>query len=184
MGKVYRAAMLKTSGCINSPSTDVLEVLTNTIPIDLHLKMRQAQEVVRISAKYEEDPLKKDFQEWAANSHSYGRKPTVFQMLMCRFEEMKGNTDFDNIAKEFRYTRKFMSLIKAGGVVNTEEFKVEKETQEENVRDLLSKLQPEDAVVFTDGSAFGNPGPTGAGGVVYLDGYEAVPVLLKKGVCP
>ena len=40
--------------------------------------------------------------------------------------------------------------MKAGGVVKTEEFKVEKETQEENVRDLLSKLQPEDVVVFTD----------------------------------
>ena len=184
MGKVHRAAMLKASGCINSTSTDALEVLTNTIPIDLHLKMRQAQEVVRISAKHEEDPLKKDFQEWAANSHSYGRKPTVFQMLMCRFKEMKGNTDFDNIEKEFRYTREFMSLMKAGGVVNTEEFKVEKETQEENVRDLLSRLQPEDVVVFTDGSAYGNPGPTGAGGVVYLDGYEAAPVLLKKGVSP
>ena len=144
--------------------------------------MRQAQEVVRISAKHEEDPLKKDFQEWAANSHIYSRKPTVFQMLMFRFKEMRGNTDFDNIEKEFRYTREFMSLMKAGGVVNTEEFKVEKETQEENVRDLLSKLQPEDVVLFTDGSAFGNPGPTGSGGVVYLDGYEAAPVLLKKGV--
>ena len=52
------------------------------------------------------------------------------------------------------------------------------------MRDLLSKLQPEDVVVFTDGSAFGNPGPTGAGGVVYLNGYEAAPVLLKKGVSP
>ena len=31
---------------------------------------------------------------------------------------MKGNTDFDNIEKEFRYTREFMSLVKAG-VVNT-----------------------------------------------------------------
>ena len=71
----------EASGCINSTSTDALEVLTNTIPIDLHLKMRQAQEVVRISVKHEEDHLKKDFQEWAANSHSYGRKPTVFQML-------------------------------------------------------------------------------------------------------
>ena len=46
---------------------------------------------------------------------------------------MKGNTDFDNIEKEFRYTREFMSLVKAGGVVNTNGFKVKKETQEENV---------------------------------------------------
>ena len=51
--------MPKAAGCINSTSTDALEVLTNTFPNDLHLKMRQAQEVVRISAKHEEDPLKK-----------------------------------------------------------------------------------------------------------------------------
>ena len=76
-----------------------------------------------------------------------------------------------------------MSLMKAVGVINTQEFAVEKETQEENVRDL-SKLQPEDVIVFTDGSAFGNPGPTGAGGVVYLDAYETALVLLKKGVSP
>ena len=70
--------------------------------------------------------------------------------------------------------------MKEGGKVNTDEFKVGKEVQEENVRDLLTRLQPEDVIIFTDGSAFGNPGPTGAGGVVYLDGYEAAPVLLKK----
>ena len=83
MGKVQRAAMLKASGCMNSTSTDALEVLTNTVPIDLHFKMRQAQEVVRISAKHDEDPLKKEFQEWAASSQSFGKKPTVFQMLIC-----------------------------------------------------------------------------------------------------
>ena len=38
--------------------------------------------------------------------------------------------------------------------------------------------------VFTDRSAYGNPDPTGAGGVVYLGGYEAAPVLLKKEVNP
>ena len=77
-----------------------------------------------------------------------------------------------------------MVLIETGEGVKTEEFMDEKETQEENVRDLLSKLQPDIVVVFTDGSAFGNQGPTGAGGVVYLDGYEATLVLLKKGVSP
>ena len=66
-----------------------------------------------------------------------------------------------------------MCLMKEVGKVNTDEFKVGKVVQEENVRDLLTRLQPEDVIIFTDGSAFGNPGPTGAGGVVYLDGYEA-----------
>ena len=39
-------------------------------------------------------------------------------------------------------------------------------------------------IVFTDGSALNYPGPTGAGGVVYMDGYNSTPVLLKKGVSP
>ena len=54
---------------------------------------------------------------------------------------MKGpNTDFDSIEKEFKYTKEFMCLMKEGGKVNTDEFKVGKEVQEENVRDLLTRL--------------------------------------------
>ena len=55
------------------------------------------------------------------------------------------------------------TLMKEVGKVNTDEFKVGKEVQEENVRDLLTRLQPEDVIIFTDGSAFGN---SGAGGLV------------------
>ena len=33
-------------------------------------------------------------------------------------------------------------------------------------------------------SALSNPGPTGAGAVIYLDGYDANPILLIKGVNP
>ena len=59
--KIQRYAMIKASGCLGSTSTDTLEILTNTPPMDLHLKMRQAQEVVRISAKHEDDPIKEEF---------------------------------------------------------------------------------------------------------------------------
>ena len=97
---------------------------------------------------------------------------------------MKGSVEFDKIEKEFRYTREFMGLIKEKGKIDVEEFKLTKEVQEENIRELLSKLQPEDVILFTDGSALNNPGPTGAGGVVYMDEYNSTPVLLKKGVSP
>ena len=184
LGKVQRAAMLKATGCLSSTSTDALEVLTNTIPIDLHLKLRQTQEVVRIAAKHDDDPLRTDFNDWTNSDRVHGSKPTIFQLLMCRFKEMKGSVEFDKIEKEFRYTREFMGLIKEKGKIDVEEFKLTKEVQEENIRELLSKLQPEDVIVFTDGSALNNPGPTGAGGVVYMDGYNSTPVLLKKSVSP
>ena len=43
-GKSQRCTMINASGCLSSTSTDILEVLTKT-PIDLHLKMNQAQYV-------------------------------------------------------------------------------------------------------------------------------------------
>ena len=46
-GKVQRCAMLKASGCRDSTSTDVLEILINTTPVDLYLKLRQAQKMIR-----------------------------------------------------------------------------------------------------------------------------------------
>ena len=53
--------MGKTSGSLNNTNTDKLEVETNTAPIDLHLKMREAQEVVMLAAKHEDDPFREAF---------------------------------------------------------------------------------------------------------------------------
>ena len=49
---------------------------------------------------------------------------------------------------------------------------------------MLDNTDDRDVLLFTDGSALGNPGPTGAGALVYLDGYQSVPALLKKSVSP
>ena len=61
---VQRSAMIKASGCLPSTSTVALEVLTNTLPLNIHMRMRQAQEMVRIVKKTHKDPLKQDFSNW------------------------------------------------------------------------------------------------------------------------
>lgn len=81
-GGVQRSAMLKASGCLDSTSTE--EILTNTPPTDLLLKLRQAQEVVRISAKHNDDPLKADFDE---GDRTVGRKPCILHQLMSNVEK-------------------------------------------------------------------------------------------------
>ena len=91
--------MLKASGCLNSTSSEALEILTNTVPIDLQLKLRQVQEVIRISAKYDIDPLKEEFNRWYAGDIVVGRNPTVFHLLMSRFREMMGTVDLDNVER-------------------------------------------------------------------------------------
>ena len=108
-GKVQRAAMLKASGCLSSTSTDALEVLANTIPIDIHLKLRQTQEVVRIAAKHNDCPLRTDFNDSTNSDRVHGSKPTIFQFLMC--------------------TRVFMGLIKEKGKIDIEDFKLTKEVR-------------------------------------------------------
>ena len=183
-GKVQRSAMLKASGSLNSTSTDTLEVLTNTTPIDLHLKMRQAQEMVRLAAKHEDDPLREDFDRWMEGDKPVGRKTSILHLLFTRFRELSGKLEFDQIEKEFKYSKEIMGLMKVKGNIITEEFKNTKSVQEENIRELLHSMNRENVIVFTDGSALSNPGPTGAGAVFYLEGYQSSPVLLKKGVSP
>ena len=55
-----------------------------------------------------------------------------------------------------------------------------KEVQEVNVREKLNKMGKCDIVVLKDGAALSNPGPAWAGVVIYVDGYDANPILLKK----
>ena len=74
--------------------------------------------------------MRTDFNDWINSNRVHGSKPTIFQLLMCRFKEMKGSVEFDIIEKEFKYTREFMGLIKGKGEIDTEDFKLTKEVQE------------------------------------------------------
>ena len=150
--------MFKASGCLSSTSADTLEVLTNATPIDLHLKMRQAQEVVRISAKYDDEPIRQEFNDWIGGGNAVGRKPTIFHTLMCRFREMSGRLEFDSIEKDFKNSKDLMGVIKEKGKIDFEEFKNTKTNQVENISEILGQIDENEIVAFTE--ALGNPGPT------------------------
>ena len=53
-----------------------------------------------------------------------------------------------------------------------------------NIREVLDQCSSGDVLLFTDGSALTNPGPTGAEAVIYLDGYSTSHILSQKGVSP
>ena len=97
---------------------------------------------------------------------------------------MKGSVEFDRIEKEFQYSRECMGMIKEREIFDAEELANRKDEQTVNIRDFLNQSTDREVLLFTDGSALGNPGPTGAGAVAYVDGYKCSPVLLKKGVSP
>ena len=80
--KIQRCALLKASGCLSLTITDASEILTNTSPTDLRLKLRQAKELVRIREKCDIDRLKEEFNRWCAGDTMVGRIPTVFHLLV------------------------------------------------------------------------------------------------------
>ena len=86
---------------MNRTSTEALEILTNAPSIDLQWKMRQAQEMVRIATKHEDDPLKTDFNAWLGRTSLGRKKPTLLYLLMNRFREMAGMNEIDSTEREF-----------------------------------------------------------------------------------
>jgi len=104
-------------------------------------------------------------------------------LLLSRFNEFKGSLDIENIEEDFSYSKDYVGLSKSyKEKVITQEFENSKTLQTENIQRQISSLQGEEILVFTDGSTLGNPGPTGAGAVVYLEGYNTTPILLKRSV--
>ena len=88
--------------------------------------LRQTQEVIGISAEYDNDPLREEFNKWCAGDIVMGRNPTLFHLLMKRFKEMKVTVDLDKVEKEFRYAKEFMGLSKDKATVVREEFRTQK----------------------------------------------------------
>ena len=48
---------------------------------------------------------------------------------------------------------------------------------------MLEEVEEDCVAVFTDGSNLGNPGPTGAEAVIYMNGLKSDPIGIKKGIC-
>ena len=51
------------------------------------------------------------------------------------------------------------------------------------MKKILEGIEEDCVAVFYDGSALGNPGATGAGAVLYLNGLQSDPIGIKKGIC-
>ena len=127
--------------------------------------------------------MKEDFNEWIKQIKTKKNKMTTFNLLMSKFNELRGEIQLDDIEKEFKYSKDTMGLSRRREYNNMEEeFSTSKEIQAVNTFQLIQNLPPNDVLVFTDGSSFGNPGPTGAGVAAFLDGYDSSPVLLHKGI--
>ena len=74
-GQVQRAALLKATGCLSNSSDEAVEVLSNCI--HLHIKLRQAEELLRIYSKHDVQPVKEEFNNSTDDPSLRGKRQHV-----------------------------------------------------------------------------------------------------------
>ena len=79
-------------------------------------------------------------------------------MLMCRFNEFRGNIEFNDFEREFELKKSYIRLSKTKEKVHFGDFIKNKDNQVENIKKML-EVSLNDVFIFTDGSTNGNPGP-------------------------
>jgi len=186
MERAQRICLLKITGCLNSTPTAALEVLTHTTPLRLRLNEIVCAEYLRILQKPSDHPLRTLIGD--PEIRSTEMTPANIMKTTMRLTTKK--LDPNRIEPHPTYDEHFMK----GRVVNqeiiawnnlgnsnnrTENQKIE---ARKVTTDFLAKQDHRKVVVFTDGSALGNPGPCGAGAVIYLYGLDTDPIMMHKAV--
>ncbi|XP_053402811.1 uncharacterized protein LOC128558051 [Mercenaria mercenaria] len=169
---------------MSSTATDQLEVMTGTLPISLHLKCKNAEELIRFYSKVEENPIKQDLQAWMTDRAKTNK--CMYKHLISHFNEVKGKTELEHVETDFKCSKEGGLALcrKVSYIKNEEENQNKKDQQVENITEIISKLTDREISMFTDGSTLGNPGPTGTGACIYFKGTNSDPVQLKCPVSP
>ena len=77
----------------------------------LHLKLRQADEKVRIYTKHDDQLLHRRIEKRLYSEEVRGNK-TIFNMLMSAVSDSKGRFEPENLAKECQHTEDIMRLCR------------------------------------------------------------------------
>ena len=90
--------------CMANTILEALELVSNCIPMHLHLKLRQAEEMIRIYNKNEGELVLEDFNTSMEDTAVRGKR-TTFNMLLSTFNELKGKISLENVAKSLNIQR-------------------------------------------------------------------------------
>ena len=136
--------------------------------------------MIWIYSKNEGEQILEDFNNSMEDITVRGKR-TTFNMLLSTFNELKGKISLENVAKDFKYSKDCIILNRQNKANCTwDELDNEETAQEENMKQILEGIEEDCVAVFTDGSALGNQGATGAGAVLYLNGLQSDPIGIKK----
>ncbi|XP_066264656.1 uncharacterized protein [Branchiostoma lanceolatum] len=184
---IQRQALIAATGCLERTSTEALETLAGIPPIDIHLSCRQAQAYLRMTSKHTGNPI------YDTISHMKSQKTTTqtgspLHLLQTRLNELKGEMDETTVDKEPYFDARLPPFTMGsitGTFAATTNTTEGKDKAREDILDTLqhiSNSKEPTTVIFTDGSALGNPGPTGCAAVIYERWGVTEPFAVRKPV--
>ena len=178
--------------CLSLPSTaalDALEVAAGIPPLNLRYCEIAIRDNAKISAKKPTYPLKSKLDQYKQNSKLWNEKyVSPIGLAVSQANETKRITGIDMqfVQPEPEYSEgafrrglerpSYWSQLGSSKNRSTDQ-----QESGKGVIDQLMKDGPEESILcFTDGSCIPNPGPWGAGAVLYIPGEEDI--LIKRPV--
>ena len=146
---------------------EVLNLITNTLPIDLHLKRRAAEDLCRIASR-DNDVINAQFDawdDWFNNNDGEERRCSSFRKMTMAYSHITKH-DFCTPEKVSLFHAKISPLDNLKIIMES----VEKEAQIKNINNLVNSGKF-DYIVSTDGSSFPKDGSrlgkTGAAAIIW-----------------
>ncbi|MEW8545066.1 MAG: reverse transcriptase domain-containing protein, partial [Candidatus Thiodiazotropha sp.] len=178
--------------CLSLPGTaalDALEVAAGIPPLDLRFCEIATRDMAKIAAKKQDYPLKLKLDQYSQDSGMWNEKfVSPVGLAVSQINEMKRSTgtgiEFIQPEPDYRDGAFVRCIERPSYWSQLGSSKNRTSVQEEMGREIIQKLvedvSEECILCFTDGSCIPNPGPCGAGAVIYTP--NEMDIHIKKPV--
>ena len=181
--RVHRQALTRACGTFTSTPTNVIEILTHTVPIRLRLEEVLLQEATRIYRRGPTDFLCNLISELMQDNTFLNHKiNSPIHMLKYAQRQLRCDISEAELTVQLSVKRMLnlqpllhITDLKLGSSRDRTTEQAQK--AKDLALDTLNKLPINEPVVFTDGSANPNPGPCGAAAVCYAEGISSMPLI-------
>ena len=185
LAAVQRKALCLCLGLPGTAGTEVLEVAAGLPPLDLYFKQIAIRELAKIQAKSVSRPIKQllnSLTETNASQEILRQTLSPMRLALTYAKEMERETgiDFRLLEEEPEYEEGCIGMTTSAphywSRLGSSKSRTNEQQQQgkELVLDMMMEAPEGTAFAFTDGSCLTNPGPCGAGAVIYLDQHQAV----------
>ena len=185
LATVQRKALCLCLGLPGTAGTEVAEVAAGLPPLDLYLKQITIRELAKIQAKSVSRPIKQmlnNLTETTESQEVLRQTMSPIRLALTYAKEMERETgiDYRLMEEEPEFEEGCVAMTASAphywsrlGSSKTRTSEQQRQGKE-LVLDMMMEAPEGTAFAFTDGSCLTNPGPCGAGAVIYLDQHQSV----------